>query len=151
MTKAKRLMPTFLIQLFVLATVLVGFQVFASEFDEEVSSLPAPEVLIVREDADGNRVILGVEEAPEALETDAERRAFIEYAEAEGELIDSVQEGGEGDMPTEFDEATGTPAWNYWYYPNTYYSYWYSYGWYSYYPAYSYSWGYYNYWYYYRW
>jgi hypothetical protein len=139
------------IQICVLTAVLVGFRVFASEFDPTTEENLAPEMLVVREDAQGNRVLLAVEEAPKSLKTENEKRALIEQAEKMNLEIFADEGGAEGSGPNEFDEATGTPAWYYWYYPRTNYSYWYSWGRYSYYPTYSYNWGRYRYWYYYRW
>jgi hypothetical protein len=150
-------MKQFIVQVGVLATVMVGFNVFASEFDPKTGDLVAPEVLVVREDAQGNRVLLSVDKAPSELKSDADMQALAARAEKLGKPVDASEGGAEGSAPSEFDKASGTPAWYYWYYPtNNYgygygYNYWYSYGCYSYYPVSYYSWGYYRYSYYYRW
>ncbi|NCN41177.1 hypothetical protein GW916_07990 [bacterium] len=150
-TATKRFVPNFLVQLLVLGAILASYQVFAnSEFDSETGELIAPELVLVREDVDGNRTVLSVEEVPETLETDADKIALIERTEEAGVVI-NPEDGAEGNKPSEFDRTTATPAWHRWYYPRSSYSYWYSYGYYSYYPAYSYNYSSYRYWYYYRW
>lgn len=143
-----------IINICVLAVVLVGYNVFASEFDPKTGDLLAPELLLVREDAQGNRVLMTVENAPRALNNENEMLAVIANAEANSNSTSAVEGGAAGTSPSEFDASTGTAAWYYWYYP-TRYNYWYSYGYYSYYPRYTYTRyyrnNYYNYWYYYRW
>jgi hypothetical protein len=149
----------FVVQVCVLAFVLLGFKVFASEFDPRSGELVAPELLVVREDPQGNRVILTLDEAPASLESEADLMRVAEAAEATNARVSPVEGGAEGSSPSEFDRTTGTAAWHYWYYPNNRYryrghyysSYYYSYGYYSYYPVTYYNWGYYRYSYYYRW
>lgn len=133
----------------VLGAVLMGFNVFASEFDTDTGKLAAPEMVLVREDAAGNRTLLKVEKAPAEITSDAEMVDVIRKAEDANDGADADEGGAEGSAPSEFDHATGTAAWYYWYYPNTY-NCWYSYGYYSYYPRYNYRWGSYRYSYYYR-
>ncbi len=155
-TTANKLIPNFLIQLIVLAAIIASYNVFASnastssEFDSDSQASSAPALVIVREDNDGNRVLLEVNDAPATIETEAEKIALINRAEEAGVVI-NPEDGAEGNKPSEFDETTATPAWCRWYYPQSSYSYWYSYGSYSYYPAYYYNYSSYRYWYYYRW
>jgi hypothetical protein len=139
-----------LVNLFVLGAIIVGVNVFASEFDPETGKLLAPELLIVREDAQGQRTLLTLDKAPLELKSEAEMQDLIAEAETKGNGGSASEGGAEGSHPSEFDVSTSTPAWYYWYYPNSY-NCWYSYGYYSYYPRYTYTWGYYRYWYYYRW
>jgi len=150
-----RIVKQTVIQVFVLATVLVGLNVFASEFDPKTGELLAPQALVVREDADGNRVFLTVEKAPAELKSEKDMQKLAQAAEEANESIVANEGGAEGSSPSEFDKTTGTPAWYYWYYPNNNYyrhnPYYYSYGCYSYYPVNYYGWGGYRYYYYYRW
>ncbi len=147
MSRVKQL----IVQVFVLAFVLVGFKVFASEFDPRTGELIAPEVLVVREDAQGNRVVLTLDQAPAALETEADLRHVARSAEKANKPVNPREGGAEGSAPSEFDASTGTASWYYWSYPRYRYNYYYSYGCYSYYPVSYYTWGYYRYSYYYRW
>jgi hypothetical protein len=148
-------MKQMVVQVCVLATVLVGFNVFASEFDPKTGELLAPEVLVVREDTAGNRVVLSVDKAPAQLEA-ADMARLASEAESSAVAVSPTEGGAEGSGPREFDKVTGTPAWYYWSYPRAnyghgYYNYYYSYGYYSYYPVNYYNYGYYRYYYYYRW
>lgn|GEM_PF-1147803 len=155
-----------IVQVCVLATVLVGFNVFASEFDPKTGELQAPSALVVREDAQGNRVILAVDEAPLELSSEADMQRLADEAEMANVTVNPSEGGAEGSSPSEFDVSSGTPAWYYWYYPHNYgyrynygygygygynYNNYYSYGCYSYYPVNYYRRGYYSYSYYYRW
>ncbi|MEO5667364.1 MAG: hypothetical protein ABIR96_04825 [Bdellovibrionota bacterium] len=147
-----RIVKQMVVQVCVLATVMVGCSVFASEFDPKTGELVAPDALVVREDVHGERVLLTVEKAPKELKTEADMKNLAIAAEKAAATVDASEGGAEGSGPSEFDKTSGTAAWYYWYYPNNYsYNYYYSYGCYSYYPVSYYNYGYYRYYYYYRW
>ena len=131
------------ISLLVLGTILTiaGAHAQVGELDPQV----APEELIVRVDAQGNREVFKVVAKSNVENDQAAAEAVASFVKAANKVSTVVAE-------SELDRVSSTDSWYYCY--NPYFSYGYNYG-YSYYgynyyytPYYSYNYGYYNYYYY---
>ena len=127
------------------ATMMMGsVAAFGGELDPNAPL--APQGLIVREDALGNREVFKAGFAQAVTDSQTAERAVADYIKSEN-LVANVRQGGE------LDQTTSQEAWYCWYNPYYSYGYYYSNSWYgsyySYYPSYNYWYGGYNYSYYY--
>ena len=111
----------------------------------ELDAIGAPQGLIVRQDAVGNREVFKANFDQAVTNTASAKLAVEKFVTAEN-LIGAVQSA------SELDQTSSQGAWcsnyNNSYYGSYYYSYYYSYSYYNYYPSYGYSYGGYSYYYY---
>ena len=127
-----------------LAGLMAATTAFAGELDSAVSS--APQGLVVRVDAQGNREVFKADSAAKVTSDATAEAVAAEYAVAAHQVAKIAP-------ASELDRTTSSEAWYYWYAPTYYGSYYYTYwntgySW-NYYPCYRWYWQGYNYFYYY--
>jgi hypothetical protein len=129
------------------ATLMIGLASLTalSASAGELDAIGAPQGLIVREDAQGNREVFKADVAAPVTDSKSAEFALKSFVKPEN-LIKAVKPS------SELDQTTSEGAWysnyNNYYYSSYYYSYYYSSYSYNYYPCYGYSYGGYSYYYY---